>query len=841
MAQDKVSRVDYLGDPLPDGALLRLGTVRFAPGSISYSVLSADDKVIVSLGSQLCGWDTATGKKLWETKTQRDGKNQTFISTMSAAGYGFQPMVCLPSTNRLLLPVGPGQFGFIDFSTGKRDTAFVTECKGPYCSIDISFDETQVAVGTAKELVVCDSRGEIKFKIVNNPAIEINQAPDVAEDRLRFGGEFSYARFSPDGELLVLVNSEQPKALQVLSAQDGSKIKSIPTKARVVRFDFARGGRWLATTERDVAARLYDLEAGTMVWERVFSPAGMDERYTTDIRFAPDDDVLAVGTAIGEDNRIQLLDPSNGEMVGALTGHSWKPWCLNFQNDGKQLFSSGWDSVIRVWDVEKREQVRVEGSERASSVCTLTQDGRKLAYCDDTGNIHVVESQSGRKLRTLRIEGVGFHQLAFSADGKVLAAGGSSKPNIEVCVWSLDEDQPRHHWAWPKGRDVHSSVESLSLTPDSKRLAVAVFRQSKCFVFDLPSDKQLAELRHVQVYGLGLNSEGDQLVTAGWDSIVRLWNVETSEIIVEQKLPAVQGDSRMYGVKYSPDERCIAALHLDGSLAVLDLELNPLRSISIQQSRPVYDCFRFSKNGLWLAVGSMDGSAHIVDVHTGEILWRHQCHNGRVYSIEFGPDDRTLLTGGSDGVNYLWDLSQWRKSDGIDAQSLASDLLTGNSLVAFESFQRLAAIPNEALPAIVKAVEYEFATFQSIDEKVVPHYAQLLDRIEELNDAERKQLQELKLSVIDAVEQALIENWGSADNNEVQQKRLQLVRDQRNRQLYQLSRAFYLVAILEHPDADQQLQQWFSNSPKLGIKKQAFLAKKYRDLWFSRKGSEEEY
>lgn len=829
--KDESQRVDYLGDPLPAGALLRLGTVRFSPGSIFDSILSADDQVVVSLGSPMIGWNAATGQRLWSVEIKREQFETAFMT--SAASYGFQPMVRMPKSNRFLLPSGRGNFQWIDFQSGKSELAFKAAARNRICTVDVHRDEALYAIGTPKDLIVCDASGATKFKIKNNPEKPLNEDRN-GDDRLKFGGDFSYASFSPVDDTLVLVNSETPKSLRVLNAQDGSELKRIETKDRVVRFAFAPGGRRLATTERDIAARLYDLESGSLVWERVFSPAGLDERYTTDICFSPVENLLAVGTAIGEDQRIHLLDPANGETVGTLTGHTWKPWRVNFSSDGKRLFSSGWDGVLRVWDVDRREQIRVENSERASSVCTLTQDGRLLAYGDDSGKIHVVESQTGKKLRTIHVDPFNFSQMAFAADNKTLAAGGSSSSSIAVFVWNLDQEEPLHRWEWPKGRDVHSSVDSLSLTPDGKRLAVAVFRQSKCFVFDLPSDRQMAELNHQSVYGLGLHPDGEQLVTAGWDSMVRFWNLETGEVIHERK-HELQGrdDARMYGVKFSPDQQRIATLNMSSSVSILDLELNSIRQIPLEGS-PVYDCFAFSKNGLWVAVGQRDGNATVIDVHSGEQLWFHQCHSGSVYNIEFGPDDRTLLTGGADGVNYVWDLNQTSKSPDADCREVAVHLFGDDGQAAFDAFQYLASRPDEALPAIVASVEQQFATFESDNRETIESLVERLDRNEVFGEAESSQLADLGLGTLFAIEESLSEKFATLEDDDPRMKNLESLRDQMNRRVWAVGRAFYLVAILETTEAEQQLKAWVANSPKLNIKKQAFLAKKYRDLWHSR-------
>jgi WD40 repeat protein len=63
---EKPVRTDLYGDPLPDGAVARMGTVRFLHGGSVYGLgISADGKTIASQNATtMAVWDTATGKEL---------------------------------------------------------------------------------------------------------------------------------------------------------------------------------------------------------------------------------------------------------------------------------------------------------------------------------------------------------------------------------------------------------------------------------------------------------------------------------------------------------------------------------------------------------------------------------------------------------------------------------------------------------------------------------------------------------------------------------------------------------------------------------------------------------
>jgi WD40 repeat protein len=67
------------------------------------------------------------------------------------------------------------------------------------------------------------------------------------------------------------------------------------------------------------------------------------------------------------------------------------------------LVSGGSDGMLRWWDVERGECVRMrEAHQGTVQSLKVSPDGRSLASCGDDGAINVWELQSGEHLRTLR-------------------------------------------------------------------------------------------------------------------------------------------------------------------------------------------------------------------------------------------------------------------------------------------------------------------------------------------------------------------------------------------------------------------------------------------------------
>src|SRR5262245_44148340 len=86
-------RVDLQGDPLPAGALLRLGEIRFRPGARTTKVaFSPDGKQLASLGNNLYHhdrlslWDTTTGKEL-RTELISEGRVPEFAWCADSRGF----------------------------------------------------------------------------------------------------------------------------------------------------------------------------------------------------------------------------------------------------------------------------------------------------------------------------------------------------------------------------------------------------------------------------------------------------------------------------------------------------------------------------------------------------------------------------------------------------------------------------------------------------------------------------------------------------------------------------------------------------------------------------------
>ena len=695
---------DSLGDPLPAGALLRLGSLRFhSPSSVEDIALSPDEKTVVTVGEHLIGWDSATGRERWRASGRDYG------SRTAGSAYGVRGLAFSSDGSQFYTPGRQNEVVMWDTVSGHHTVLQIKLPSKPltgqtslYRAIDVTADGKVLAMGSANGVVVCSQDGKVLYEVANKPKHELDFN---SKDRLTFGGNYSLVRFSPFGRMLAVVTSDAPEVIRLLESESGQELSRCRLTARLVRMVFSPDGKQIATTERDTAVRLYDVGSGKEVWSHVVQLNNPYENYTSAIVFAPDGKSVA---ACATDNNIYVLDAAKGNETGRLSGTRWYPWALAFTADSKMLYSSGWDAVVRRWDIVAEKQLDLPKGVHATGVVAASPDGRTLAYEDDSATIHVVDAADGRERRTLKLPGTTFSQLAFSPDSCRLAGGGSTDDKVQVAVWGLASGEVVHRWDWPKGRDPHSTVESLCFTPSGNHLAAAVFRQSLAYVWDLTTDQRIAQLTHSEIYGLSFSPDGKTLATAGWDSTVHFWESKTGKRQREfnvTKSQAKGDDNRMYTACYSPAGGLIATAHLDGKVRVWQADDMTLRAKFIVDYRFAYGAMSFSPDGLWLATGSAGGNIAVWDPLTGAKVWDFGRHQHYVYTVGFGRDWRSLVSGGEDGVCYLWNLQPAPKRLEQDSTRLWDDLAGEDSRAAYRAMWDLSESPDRTVAFLAERLQ----------------------------------------------------------------------------------------------------------------------------------------
>jgi len=216
-------------------------------------------------------------------------------------------------------------------------------------------------------------------------------------------------------------------------------------------------------------------------------------------------------------------------------------------------------------------------------------------------------------------------------------------------------------------------TEALRLdtgTPEHEathRQRIAALEQS------LPRPQQLW-IHEGAVNEIRFRPDGSQVLTAGDDGKIHLWDSETGQ---EATTPLHAGSSVVFAV-FSRDGRRIAAASRDGLAHIW--EVGQLLSSPRPQGQsfltlPVgaSDALRwidFSPDGRQLVTAS-GKAARLWDTTTGKPLSDELPHNDMVNVALFSPDGRWLATAGDDGQVRLWDVTNLKAAPLILAHDRA--------------------------------------------------------------------------------------------------------------------------------------------------------------------------
>ncbi|KIJ13710.1 hypothetical protein PAXINDRAFT_13469 [Paxillus involutus ATCC 200175] len=172
------------------------------------------------------------------------------------------------------------------------------------------------------------------------------------------------------------------------------------------------------------------------------------------------------------------------------------------------------------------------------------------------------------------------------------------------------------------------------------------------------------------VQGLAVTRDGKRIVSGGLDGILRVWDVETHELVEECKGRAIiremkEGGEIMHSIEtgphyinsicFSPDGQSLASAHDDMMIRVFDVESGDLILGPIKGHTDYVHAVIWSLDGRQLFTASWDQTIRSWDSATGEAIGQPWIgHTDHVNSISLSPDGKKLASASSDQTVRFW-------------------------------------------------------------------------------------------------------------------------------------------------------------------------------------------
>jgi WD40 repeat protein len=628
------ARADCHGDPLPAGALARLGTVRWRHGTpVSFAAFTPDGLAVLTASQDnlIRLWDLKTGKELrrFEKKgadepsapaNPQNGMRGGMVFVSGPYGQQVARSVALSPDGKVVASVRPNNnIQLWERATGKELRQIRTAVPG---SALLFSRDGKILAGRGTDQVV-----HLWETATGKELRQFNVRPNdgLGGGVITVGGTMGPATmsFSPDGKTMatsdmVFQNQQITTLVRLWEVATGNEVRqiSLPQPTGMSALAFAPAGKVLAIGGNNLV-HLYDPDTAKEIRQITGLNAGV-----ADLAFSPDGKTLASKAwGVGP---IRLCDVATGKVVRRLAeketgtggnvfwgGYGGSGGNLAFSPDGKVLASGG-ASALRLWDTATGQE-KGGPSGHNGPVTNLAVGPALLASKGEDGTIRLWDPATGQERSRFELP-KGTTCIALAPDGRTVALGNrdtSSNRDTSIRVHDPATGKELHKLA---GHSNGVGVGVLAFSPDSKTLASRGSIDNLIRLYDVASGK---EVRQIAVQALGSAGAG----AAG------------QVVVMHQQ--AHPGGVKL-GLVFSPDGRYLASPGA-GTAAVAGMGMPGM------------------------AVGP-GGTLSLWDVSTGKEVRRIELPmQPGVLSFAFSPDGRVLATQNMDQSITLWEVASGKQ------------------------------------------------------------------------------------------------------------------------------------------------------------------------------------
>lgn len=455
--------------------------------------------------------------------------------------------------------------------------------------------------------------------------------------RLRCGQELTSIAFSPRGNTLAAGGLEGE-----ISVWD------VPSWERRARWSSGRGavrslcflpeGRNIVSGSIPGTTAIWEVESGKRL-----SVLGDMNGIVHAVGVSPKGTLIAIGSSDG----VSVSPLQGGEPLWrrGVTGYSAKS--IAFSPDGNILGAGTYAGIIEFWNAQSGE--RLHRNDTPGNICVLAEDGTWIAtlgYLNALGKIAVRkwEVPSGRLLDLFPIDSrEAIDVVARQDGGSILALTIPSRGHLSVWDTSLKREIAKVQYTF-------DPLNSATLSRDGK-WAVLTSLGGDIQLWNTQRGGLRSIGKHDKgVLGVHFSRDGKQLATCGKDGAAILWDLDSARRIASFKT---------HPTRWAPAEA--VACSYDGSLVALSslfgiqiYDVETRREVASMASPVNPIVLEFSPDRRFLLGGGSDGTVGLWEIASSREVRSFPAHTRQIPRIQFSTDGRLFLTSSNDGTVAVW-------------------------------------------------------------------------------------------------------------------------------------------------------------------------------------------
>jgi WD40 repeat protein len=702
-------------EPLPDGALLRLGITQWRHGGAGTAIaFSPDGKLLLSGGERgtLRLWEVATGRELRRIPVQEKQVHAVAFAPdgKTVAAVGAEGRVCIHDaasgkelrtfrwTTQALyaLAFSPdglwlasagheGLVAVLDLGPKKKNLAL--QADGVITDLSYSPDGKALATAAADGSVrIWDVLHEHEVCRVREPQVAYRCSvfsPDgkmLAVSGLRSERE-NFASLDERlqlwdvvmlGERLMLAKPDTKRLQQLVADLDSDDFdkRQKATDLLEIYGEAARPALEKALTEKPPLEMLRRIEELLTKAKQGPPPPGPlrhnlspGECRPRVLAFSRDGQTLAAAESDG----IRFWNTRTGREVHRFATPAGHVVALAFSPDGKTLAHTDASGVIHLTfaaDGAERwgpgiKHARVRGPIATITGVAFAPDGKTVASCSlGEKMVRLWDAESGKELEPFDAGGIYCVGVAFAADGKTLAAGGNMG-GVGLRSWNT----ATHRTNSSIQTEVATWMFGITFAPDGKTVAAArwtdeidgfIHRWETATGNAIGKPVPWRKIRSAPA----LFPDGKTVAVGSHDKTIRIRDAETGE----DRHELTGHTDEVAKVVVSADGKYLASVG-DWSRPRKDVHIwdamtgKELHRLDLPSSDAV--ALAFSPDGKLLATAGGDGGVRVWKVATG-VLHREFHGPAAIESLAFSPDGKRIAAGGADTTVLIWPVERNR-------------------------------------------------------------------------------------------------------------------------------------------------------------------------------------